>query len=120
MLQFEAMVQMGAGSGLSPTGTDLFPQYQRVRNKAVQDHLATHPGDQSGAEAAAQGPCRQLVNWWVTTNTGPFDRAKSKDASKPMSKIAPSAMDSYENYYVRLFRRAHAQHKPPPGATGKP
>jgi hypothetical protein len=54
-----------------------------------------------------------LVNWWVTTATGPYNRASSKGVSKPMPKIAPSAMDSYENYYVRLFRRAHSQNRAP-------
>lgn len=118
VLQFESMVQMGAAGNLSATGADLFPQYKRVRQKAVADHLRDHPGDASGAEAKARIACQQLVNWWVTTSTGSYDRSKSKGASKPMSKIAPSSMDSYENYYVRLFRKAHAQHRPPPSGGG--
>ncbi len=116
-LQFEAMIEMGAGANLSPTGADLFPQYRRVRQQAIAAHLSANPGDQSGADSAARTKCRMLVNWWVTTATGTYNRASSKGLSKPMPKIAPSAMDSYENYYVRLFRRAHAQNRAP--STGR-
>lgn len=118
-LQLESMIEMGAGRNLSGTGAELFPQYKRVRQQAIADHLKDHPGDQSGALDAARSKCRKLVNWWVTSDTGAYDRARSKGVSKAMAKIAPSAMDSYENYYVRLFRRAHAQHRAPAADAGR-
>jgi hypothetical protein len=104
---------MGGGANLSPTGTNLFPQYRRVRQQAIATWLKANPGDQSGAEADARTKCRMLVNYWVTSSTGTYNRAASKGGNKPMPTVAPSAMDSYENYYVRLFRRAHAQNRTP-------
>jgi hypothetical protein len=112
-LQFEAMVQMGGGTRLSPTGANLFPQYRRVRQQAIDSWLKASPGDQSGAEADARTKCQMLVNYWVTSSTGTYNRVASKGTNKPMPTVAPSAMDSYENYYVRLFRRAHAQQRTP-------
>jgi hypothetical protein len=112
-LQFEALVEMGGGVNLSPTGANLYPQYRRVRQQAITSFLKANPADQAGAEADARTKCRMLVNYWVTSSTGAYNRAQSKGASKGMPTVAPSAMDSYENYYVRLFRRAHAQNRTP-------
>lgn len=119
MLQFEAMLQMGTAGKLSSTTAELLPQYKRVRQNAVDNHLKSNPTDQKGAEEAGKKSCKQLVNWWITSSTGEYDRSKSKGVnSKTMPKISPSSLDTYENYYVRLFRKSRSQ-QGTPTSTGQ-
>lgn len=102
-LQFETMIEIGASpSGMSTMGA-LFPQYKRVRQHWIDEHLKTNPEDREGAVKAGKQKGRALITFWIRGAGG-----------KDWPKLAANQLESYEMYYRRLFRQSRAKTGSPP------
>jgi hypothetical protein len=106
-LQYEAMLEIGVAPSSQNKITELFPQYQRVRNYWIKEHLKEHPEDKEGAIKLGKQKCRALVDLWVTG--GP---------AKSWPDLAPNKFETYEMYYRRIFRQSRAQKGAPPSSPG--
>jgi hypothetical protein len=105
-LQFETMSEIGASpSGTSTMGA-LFPQYKRVRQYWIDEHLKANPGDREGAMKAGKQKGRALVSFWIKGAGG-----------KDWPKLAANQLETYEMYYRRLFRQSRAKTGSPPSGA---